>query len=175
MYCTTDYLNYQGSELAKALLLFSNGEKILKTDTSSIDYLKLFGANCFGNKLDKKSAIDRLSWVNDNIDNIRNFKNGVLLHQAENKLLFIAFCFEYNRWLDCLDNSNSTYFVTYLPIQLDATCNGYQHLAMLGLNSSLAKQLNLKESTWKDVPDDFYTYVLGFISNDFETQLKKKI
>jgi DNA-directed RNA polymerase len=53
-------LNYQGNELAKALLLFSKGEKVLKTDLSSIEYLKLFGANCFGNSIDKKSREDRL-------------------------------------------------------------------------------------------------------------------
>jgi len=60
IYCNTSYLNYQGTELAKALLLFSKGEKILKTDQESINYLKIFGANCFGNKLDKKSANDRI-------------------------------------------------------------------------------------------------------------------
>jgi DNA-directed RNA polymerase len=60
IYCMTDYLNYQGSELAKGLLLFSKGEKILKTDKDAINYLKIFGANCFGNKLDKKSFVERI-------------------------------------------------------------------------------------------------------------------
>lgn len=134
----TDYLNYQGSELAKGLLLFSKGEKILKTDIDAINYLKIFGANCFGNKLDKKSFVERVKWVDKNILNIKNFYNGELLSKSDSKILFLAFCFEYNRWLDCLDNSETTHFTSYLPIQLDATCNGYQHLAMLGLNSSLA-------------------------------------
>jgi DNA-directed RNA polymerase len=84
------------------------------------------------------------------------------LSKAENKLLFLvrskkqAFCFEYNRWLNNLD-SNSTHFITYLPIQLDATCNGYQHLSMLSLDHKLAKQLNLTKSNWKDDPQDFYS------------------
>jgi DNA-directed RNA polymerase len=60
IYCETNYLNYQGTDLAKSLLLFAKGEKILKSDTNSIDYLKIFGANCYGNKLDKKSFNDRL-------------------------------------------------------------------------------------------------------------------
>ena len=60
-YCTVDYLNYQGIELAKALLLFKEGEKISKTDRESINYLKLFGANCYGNGLDKKSYNSRVN------------------------------------------------------------------------------------------------------------------
>jgi DNA-directed RNA polymerase len=60
MYSEGEYLNYQGTELAKSLLIFSKGDKFLKSDTNSINYLKIFGANCFGNKLEKKSFVDRI-------------------------------------------------------------------------------------------------------------------
>jgi len=60
VYCMADYLNYQSIELAKALLIFSKGEKVFKGDRESIDYLKIFGANCFGNGIDKKSYNDRV-------------------------------------------------------------------------------------------------------------------
>ena len=42
----TEYLNYQGLELSKGLLEFSFGEKVYLTDQATINYLKLFGANC---------------------------------------------------------------------------------------------------------------------------------
>lgn len=57
LYCVVEYLNYQSIELAKALLLFSNGEKIYLNDDFAIKYLKIYGANCFGNKLEKKKLI----------------------------------------------------------------------------------------------------------------------
>lgn len=46
LYCNSDYLNYQGIELAKSLLKFSTGEKVYLSDEVSIKYLKIFGANC---------------------------------------------------------------------------------------------------------------------------------
>lgn len=64
IYYNTSYLNYQGTELAKALffinLMFSKGEKIDVKNQHSANYLKFYGANCFGNKLNKKSAKDRI-------------------------------------------------------------------------------------------------------------------
>ncbi len=58
IYCMADYLNYQGIELAKSLLLFSKGDRILKCEYESINFLKIFGANCFGK--DKLSFNDRI-------------------------------------------------------------------------------------------------------------------
>lgn len=77
------------------------------------------------------------------------------------------YLFEFNRWLDCLDNSNTTHFITYQPIQLDATCNGYQHISMLVQDLNLAKHLNLVESDRKDVPDDFYSFVATYLRGYF--------
>jgi DNA-directed RNA polymerase len=61
LYCIVEYLNYQGIELAKSLLEFSEGEKVELSDKNSIDYLKIFGANCYGNKLDKTSFNNRIN------------------------------------------------------------------------------------------------------------------
>lgn len=161
IYCEADYLNYQGTDLAKSLLLFAKGEKILKSNIHCINYLKIFGANCFG--LDKLSFTDRLKWVDVNIENIRNLNNGILIKKAKHKFMFIAFCFEYNRWLHCLSDSNSTEFTTFLPVQLDASCNGYQHIAMLVKDLDLGKYLNLNKSNPGDVPQDFYSIVASYL------------
>jgi len=167
--CVSEYLNYQGTELAKSLLLFSKPDKVKKTDIISINYLKIFWANCFG--LDKLSFNDRIKWIEDNLENIKNFENGILISKAENKLLFIAFCFEFNNYLNSLKNECS-YFETHLPIQLDASCNGFQHLTLLIRDLSLSKELNLTESKWSDTPKDFYSFVLLKIKNFFNKELK---
>lgn len=173
--CISEYLNYQSNELAKSLLLFSKPEKIGKTDSRAIGYLKAYGANCYGNKLDKKSWNERIDWIDNNLDNIINFRNGELISQSDNKLLFIAFCFEYNRLIQSLGNNESSYFETYLPIRLDATCNGYQHLALLSLDHNLAKQLNLTKSTWNDPPKDFYSFIGSSLVDIYKNKLASNI
>ncbi len=159
--CISDYLNYQSNDLAKSLLLFSRGEKLYKTNLKGLGYFKAYGANCYGNKMDKKSWNDRINWVNVNESDIINFYNGKLISEADNKLLFIAFCFEYNKMYKSYENIENEYFETCLPIKLDATCNGYQHVALLSGDGSLSKELNLNKSTWNDLPKDFYGFI-GF-------------
>ena len=170
LYCVSEFLNYQSTELAKALLLFSKAEKIYKTDNMSINYLKIYGATTFG--LDKKSAKDRLDWVDSNTKNIIDFRNGNLIKKAKNKFLFLAFCLEYNRWLLCLENHDITFFETFLPIQLDGTCNGFQHLSLLSLDSELGLELNLNESTCNDKPKDFYSFLVDSLMDYFKTEVE---
>nr|QWO71374.1 RNA polymerase [Termitomyces sp. DKA64] len=171
LYCMVDYLNYQGIELAKCLLEFSIGEKIYLTHEHAIKYLKIFGANCFGNKIEKKSFKDRIAWIDENLQDIINFENGVLLNKAENKLIFLSFCFEFKKYIQAINNKD-TFFISHLPIQLDASCNGFQHLTLLIDDLALSKELNLSESYCTDVPKDFYSFVGLKIKDYFYSQLE---
>jgi DNA-directed RNA polymerase len=83
-----------------------------------------------------------------------------LVDKASDKFLFLAFCFEMNRLDNFLNNEHCHEFKTYLPIQLDGTCNGYQHLSMLANETRLFETLNLFEGTKKDDPQDFYQHVV---------------
>jgi len=53
--CQTDHFDYQKSDLAKGLILFANPGIINKYDEEVIKYFKAYGANMYGNNLDKKS------------------------------------------------------------------------------------------------------------------------
>lgn len=90
-----------------------------------------YGVNTFGGSLSKENIKSKLKWVNDNESNIVNYENGILLKKSKEKLLFLAFCMEYKKYIEFLKDTNSSHFYSHLPIQLDATCNGFKHLALL--------------------------------------------
>lgn len=175
LYATTAYFNYQASELAKALILFAIPDTIEITNKNAIEYLKAYGANCYGNGLNRKSYNKRLEWVDSNWDEIINFENSGLVNKADNKYLFLAFCIEMRRYHVFLSSENTHEFKTYLPIQLDGTCNGFQHLAMLSNETEIFKSLNLSSSKKHNDPEDFYTHILEILTVHLENKKQKHI
>nr|ABR20838.1 RNA polymerase [Fusarium proliferatum] len=171
LYPRPAYLNYQGSELAKSLLLFANPDIINRDDHSSIEYLLAYGGTCYGNGLEKKSYEARIEWVKENWDTILDFENSDLLEKADEKFLFLAFCFEIRRFNKFLASSDFE-FKTYLPIQLDGTCNGFQHLALMSHELTLFDSLNLSKSSKADNPKDFYSHILTLLEGYLQEKYK---
>ena len=160
VYCETDYFDYQKNDLAKGLISFAEPGLITKLDNSAIKFFKGFGASMYGDGLDKKSLNSKVKWVDDNSDYILNFRSNDIINKAENRTCFVSFCFEYERFIDFYNSEDKTVFYSYLPIQLDASCNGYQHLALLTRETKIFNNLNLGRSTHDDIPDDFYKYII---------------
>jgi len=159
VYCEPNYFNYQSTELAKSLISFAHPGIIKRKDYLAIEYLKAYGANCYGQTLDKKSYAKRVEWVDKNKEDILKYKNGKLISKAKDKCLFLAFCIEYTRFNEFIEQENTLEFKTYLPVQLDATCNGFQHLAMLSNETKIFQQVNLSKASIHDIPYDLYTYM----------------
>nr|YP_009543520.1 DNA-dependent RNA polymerase [Coniothyrium glycines]AYU74410.1 DNA-dependent RNA polymerase [Coniothyrium glycines] len=171
LYCSPNFFNYQSNELSKALILFANPGIVRKDDFQSIAYLKAYGSNCFGGKISKSTTKAKLDWIDKNLDDILNYDNNVLLSKAKDKLLFLAFCIEYKRFYNFYVNEDMIEFKTYLPIQLDATCNGFQHMALLSNEKTLFKELNLIGGDSTKPPKDFYNFLLHKINKIFENKI----
>ena len=172
IYCETDYFDYQKTDLAKGLINFADPGYIFKYNTNVIKYFKAYGANMYGDGLDKKSLNYRVKWVDDHSSKLLDFENNNIVNNAENKTCFVSFCFEYKRFIKFMEDKNLVRFCTYLPIQLDASCNCYQHLALLTKEGSLLSKLNLTESTHDDTPSDFYSYIVDKIDQYIHAQIE---
>jgi len=134
-------------------------------------YFKAYGANCYGKrtaeeiptdgieKLDRCSFYERERLVNKNILNIEKFDQDdkfEFIRKADSPFLFAALCFELRRFMKFIGNTSQESFISHLPIQFDATCNGYKHLAMLSYIYDIFKALNLTPRTEHEIQRDFY-------------------
>ena len=52
-------------------------------------------------------------------------------------------------------------FISHLPILLDGTCNGLQHLSAIANDINLAEKVNICESVDTDDPKDVYSELLN--------------
>lgn len=155
IYTQSFFLSYQGSDLAKALLNFWEGEKV---NIYQKKYLYYYGANSHNiNNIGKKSYVDREKWVLQNWDKIINLDKE-LISSAENPCTFAAFC------LNLKELNNNPNAIIKTPVFLDATCSGIQHLAAIIKDVELGSHVNLLESTDVDQPKDLYTWLLDPIN-----------
>lgn len=138
-YAMPSYLNPQGSDYARALLMFADGQAILG-DTAAVGWLATHGANCFG--IDRGTFEHRqwaTVWMEEDIlkcadDPIAN----QWWRKAAKPWQFLAFCFEWAAF-----KRKGFGFVSSLPIALDGTCNGLQHYAAMLRDEKSADAVNL--------------------------------
>ena len=155
-------LNPQGEDIAKALLTFSE-KKSLGED--GLFWLKVHGANCYG--IDKVSFKERIQWVDEHQAQIQTIAVSKkpfeedFLKTSDAPFKFLAFCYEYNDYLN-----NPKEFKSSLPIAIDGSNNGFQHIATLLRDTNGAKKVNVLPSD-ENKPADIY--------NDVALELKKII
>ena len=114
----------QGSDLQKALIRFSKGG-YLHTDEAKF-WFKVNGANRWG--FDKAPLDERAQWVDEHHDFLIRMASDPLSFrewtEADKPFQFLAWCFEYADW--CAFGND---FKTHIPVGLDGTCNGLQHMS----------------------------------------------
>lgn len=155
-YTYTPANSYQGSDLAKSLILFKKGSIL---NDNGIKSLKIFTGLSYS-LIGKVSNNDIINWVDDNIDDIVNIKNGFWL-KAKEPFMALAASIELKNFLEDKDN-----FISRLPIYIDATCNGIQHLSAMAADNNLASYVNISKSTDNDLPKDFYQHMVEYIVKD---------
>ncbi len=119
-------MNPQGTDLQRALLRFHVGAPV--TTEPAIKWFLINGANRFG--FDKAPLRDRVNWVHANAPMIISCAedpyNNKDWQGADSPLSFLAWCLEYVAW-----RAQPSKFQSKLPVSVDGTCNGLQHLSAM--------------------------------------------
>ena len=150
IYTKPFYIDYQGNDLSLSLLEFYNGEVLNK---KGLDSLYIYGASVYNeNNISKDSFEYRIKWVEENMINILEMKPEFMI-KANDMFSFVAFCLTMKEL-----NKDSNYLVK-LPIWLDATCSGIQHLTAIIRDINLANHVNLIEQNEYSKPADLYNQI----------------
>lgn len=178
VYYTEPFLNFQGSDLAKGLFEFSEGKLLdargfywlcIHTACSynqsytadeldsltwiSYDYkshLKQEGLDTIS--VDKMALTDRANWTIENMGSLlADAKNLKFRVEAEKPITLLACCLD----LKGYSESNGTYR-SRLPIPVDGSNNGWQHLAAMSKDTQAGELVSLVP---QEIQKDFYVQV----------------
>lgn len=155
-------LNPQGADYIKALLEFAESKAI---GESGIFWLKVHTANLFG--VDKVSFTHRVKWVDENwkallASALSPFEN-LLWTKAEKPIQAFASCLE----LLGVAMEGAEY-QSRMPIALDGSCSGLQHLGAAFRCEVTGKAVNLLDS---ERPNDIYQDVADKVQEALESEL----
>ena len=165
-------LNYQGPDIARGLLEFSEG-KVLNRDglrwlaihtaasynkTYNIDEIPEWVTSDYKGMLEEKeldsisvdkfSLNDRERWTWENLEWIATEATESLQVKAEKPVVFLACCLEWSGYAEDPEG-----FISHLPVPIDGSCNGYQHSAAISRDERTGALVSLTDT---EIPEDLY-------------------
>jgi DNA-directed RNA polymerase len=148
-------LHPQSDDIGRSMLSFAEGKPL---GDRGLFWLGIRLANTFGN--DKIALADRYKWALDNSELIFDSADNPLdgerfWAEADEPWTFLATCREWSQAMIGGPSYRST-----LPINVDASCNGLQHLSALARDPVGAKATNLAAN---DVRQDIYVEVANVV------------
>ncbi len=155
VYPVQSHLTPQGSDLSKGLLEFADGKPL---GERGLYWLKLRITGCYQNGIEKKSYAERLLWFHQYeeaiLDSGRYPLDGMRMWTlAEEPWQFLAAAMDYAGYVD---SGQGVSYVSHLPIAVDGSCNGLQHLSALMGDAEAAWHVNMLPC---DEPQDIYSRV----------------
>ena len=167
-YPVPQLINPQADHVGRSLIEFADGKPLGERGAY---WLAIHLANCYW-KGDKVSFENRVRWVHENEREIIAFAEDPLLeaapyracasrapHQfwqkADKPWMFLAACLEWKGYRE-----QGPGFVSHLPVSMDGSCNGYQHLSAMGLDAIGGSATNLLPG---DEPQDMYREVADHV------------
>jgi DNA-directed RNA polymerase len=156
IYPNTAYLHEQSSDNSKGIILLD--EPTALGDMGAY-WLGVHTSNMWGN--DKVSLDDRATWPEQNFSDIVSYAADPMINtgwmEADKPFCFLACCFEWALIQDWCERGESIEdFPSCLPIYVDGSNNGVQHLAAMSKDEEVAPLVNLVP---QDLPGDVYMFI----------------
>lgn len=156
IYPNTAFLHEQSSDNAKGLLLL---DEPVALGEEGYYWLSVHTANMFGE--DKLKLDERVKWVEDNIDDILSYAENPMTNRgwmnADKPFCFLACCSEISMINDWVANGQTVCsFPSCLPVYVDGSNNGVQHLAAMAKDPEVGPLVNLVPL---DKPGDVYMFI----------------
>jgi DNA-directed RNA polymerase len=180
VYYAESFLEFQGSDLARSLFLFANKKKV---DERGYYWLSVHAASCYNKSfnieelsgqgfstdyvaylkeegldtisVDKMTLDDRVLWVKKNLEFIINIARRKYIDlNAEKPYSFLAVCIEIAAYHKA-KLLRQEYF-SGLPIPIDGSNNGWQHLAAMSKDKQAGTLVSLVPTP---IQKDFYVAV----------------
>lgn len=155
MYPIPSDLSPQGDDLHRGLLTFADAKKVEPEDAW---WLAMQVANTFG--IGKVSMAERIDWVDDRWGEWEAIADDPMVNRkwttAPDPWQALAAVFE---WVGY--NRKPEAFFSSLPIRVDGTCNGIQHLSAMVLDEEGGASVNLLPS---ETPRDIYQEVADVLT-----------
>lgn len=176
LYYCEPFLSFQGSDLSRGMLQFSRGKPM---DTYGLYWLAVHTACSYNQSYkieeipdwctsdyksylkeenlesistDKMTLADRVEWVNQNMDWIREAgRNSKIFNKAEKPISFLACCLEWEDYHQAV--AEDKIHRTHLPIPIDGSNNGWQHLGAISKDAKTGKLVGLIPT---EIQKDFY-------------------
>lgn len=179
VYYVESYMNFQGSDLARSLLSFSEAKPVTPV---GLHWLKVHCASSYNQSysrdnipswctsdykshldseglddisVDKMTIKDRALWVDHNLPHVYLTAMKKKIQNCEKPVAYLAACIELLKYKEANGEYSSS-----LPIPIDGSNNGWQHLGAISKDTQTGELVGL-------VPVE--------IQNDFYVQTAKKL
>jgi DNA-directed RNA polymerase len=152
-YPVPQLISPQSDDIGRSLLEFADGKPLGERGSY---WLAIHLANCYGKN--KVSFEKRVRWVHEHEREIIAFADNPLhrfWHEADKPWMFLAACLEWKGYRE-----QGPGFLSHLPVSMDGTCNGYQHLSAMGLDAIGGSATNLVPGYQ---PEDMYQEVADHV------------
>lgn len=191
VYYVESYMNFQGSDLARSLLSFSKAQLVTP---SGLRWMKIHCASSYNESypkesipswctsdykthldseglddisVDKMTLRDRELWVENNYAKVYMTAMKKTLNDCEKPVAFLAVCIELLNYKE-----NDGHYYSNLPIPVDGSNNGWQHLGAISKDEQTAGLVGLVPV---DIQNDFYVQTAKMLISITKDETRRDI